>query len=89
MTDADATLSDDGLFRQQAFIAGVWRDADDGRTTPIHDPATGAAIGTVPLMGAAETRAAIDAAAAAWPAWRARTAADRAGVLRRWHDLIL
>ena len=55
----------------------------------VTNPATGAVLGTVPFMGADETRAAIEAAAAAFPAWAARTAKDRATLLRRWHDLML
>jgi succinate-semialdehyde dehydrogenase/glutarate-semialdehyde dehydrogenase len=79
----------DGLLRQQAFIGGGWVDADDGATLDVTDPATGERLGSVPKMGGAETRRAIDAAQAAWPAWRAKTAQERAGVLRRWFDLII
>ena len=77
------------FFRTQCLIGGVWCDADDGRTIEVTDPGTGAVIGTVPLMGAAETARAIAAAEAALPAWRARTAADRARLLRRLFDLML
>jgi len=81
-------LSDPTLLRQQGFLDGVWADADDGATIPVLDPATGEVLGTVPRMGAAEARRAVEAAAAAWPAWRARTAEDRSRLLRRWFDLI-
>jgi succinate-semialdehyde dehydrogenase/glutarate-semialdehyde dehydrogenase len=82
-------LNDPGLLRQQAYIDGQWRDADSGATLAVTNPANGVQLGTVPLMGAAETRRAIDAANAAWPAWRQKTAKERAAILRRWNDLIL
>ena len=67
------TLKDPSLLKQKAFIDGAWCDADDAATIDVFNPATGALIGTVPKMGAAETKRAIEAANAAWPAWRART----------------
>ena len=82
-------LKDPTLLRQQCYIDGEWRNADSGGSNPVTNPATGAVLGTVPNMGAAETRSAIEAAAAAFPAWSARTAKDRATILRRWHDLML
>ena len=82
-------LKDPTLLRHQAYLNGAWVDADGGQTINVSNPATGEYIGTVPLMGAAETRRAIEAANAAWPAWRKKTAKERAAVLRRWHDLIL
>jgi len=83
------TLNDPSLLRQQAYIDGAWCDADEGRTVPVLDPATGDTLGTVPHMGAQETRRAIDAANAAWPAWRSKTARERALILRKWNDLML
>lgn len=77
------------FFRSQCLIGGVWCVADDGRTIEVSDPGTGARIGTVPLMGAAETKRAIEAADAALPSWRSRTAADRAKILRRLFDLLM
>ncbi len=77
------------LLRSQAFINGVWQDARDQRSFPVYNPATGALVGTVPDMGRDDTCEAIDAAHAAWPAWRERTAKERAEVLRRWFTLIL
>ena len=77
------------LFRQQAYLDGHWRDAEDGSTTAIHNPANGALLGRVPNLGAAEARQAIAAANAAWPAWRARTARERSAILKRWHALML
>ena len=82
-------LNDPGLFRQQCYIGGAWVDAEDGATFEVTDPADGAPLGTVPKMGAAETRRAIDAANAAWPAWRALTAKERAQVLHRWFRLMM
>ena len=82
-------LKDPTLLRQQCYIDGQWLDARAGGSKPVTNPATGAVLGTVPFMGADETRAAIEAAAAAFPAWAARTAKDRATLLRRWHDLML
>ena len=82
-------LNDPSLFRQQCFIDGQWVDADSGETMEIINPANGELIGTMPNAGAAETRRAIEAADAAWPAWRKHTAKERAGVIRAWHDLIL
>jgi succinate-semialdehyde dehydrogenase/glutarate-semialdehyde dehydrogenase len=82
-------LTDPKLFRQQCYVDGKWIDADGGRTFPVTNPATGGTVGTVPDMGAMETRRAIEAANAAWPGWRAKTAKERAGILRKWHDLML
>jgi succinate-semialdehyde dehydrogenase/glutarate-semialdehyde dehydrogenase len=72
------------LLRERAWIDGVWLDADDGATLAVEDPSTSVAIGTVPAMGAAETDAAIAAAARAWPAWRELPAYDRGRLLREW-----
>lgn len=86
---ADMQLKDTQLFRQQAFIDGAWVDADNGQTIKVNNPATGEILGTVPKMGAAETRRAIEAADKALPAWRALTAKERAGKLRRWFELMI
>jgi succinate-semialdehyde dehydrogenase/glutarate-semialdehyde dehydrogenase len=82
-------LNDMSLFRQQCYIDGIWLDADDGSTLDVNNPATDAVLGTVPKMGADETRRAIEAANAALPGWRAMMAKERAVILRRWNDLIL
>ncbi len=82
-------LSDPKLLRSQCYVNGQWLDAADGRTTPVHNPATGAPLGTVPQLDGAATRRAIEAAAAAFPAWAAQTAKQRAVVLRRWFDLMM
>src|SRR3984885_12850289 len=82
-------LKDPGLLRTQAYIAGEWQGAQGGATRDVLNPATGQKLGTVPNMGAAETRRAIEAAAAALPAWARKTAQERALILRRWYDLML
>ena len=82
-------LKDMGLFRESALIGGVWRGADSGETLSVTNPATGAPIGTVPSCGADETRAAIEAAAKAMPAWVKLSAGRRAQILERWYALIL
>ncbi|AVE58580.1 succinate-semialdehyde dehydrogenase I [Citrobacter koseri] len=82
-------LNDPTLFRQQAFIVGQWRDARSGDTIAVTNPANGQPLGSVPKMGAEETREAIDAANRALPAWRALTAKARANILRRWFNLMM
>ena len=82
-------LADSRLFRHQAYIDGAWADADNKASFDVFNPASGAKLGAVPKMGRAETSRAIAAAASAMPAWAKRTAKDRAGILRKWHDLIL
>src|SRR5256885_5226135 len=80
-------LRDSNLFRQACYVDGAWVT---GRATiDVDNPATGEIIGTVPRLGAAETRAAIDAAARAFPAWRKKTAKERAAVMRKWFDLVM
>jgi len=83
------SLQDADLLRHQAFIGGRWCDADDGATFDVTNPATGETLGTVPKMGAAETRRAIEAAKNAFTSWRRRPAKDRSALLRRWYDLIV
>lgn len=82
-------LNDPILFRQQAFIEGQWRDARSGDTIAVTNPANGQPLGSVPKMGAEETREAINAANRALPAWRALTAKARANILRRWFNLMM
>lgn len=77
------------LLRQQCYIDGQWVDADSGKTIDVNDPGKGTVLGTVPNMGAEETRRAIDAAEAALPAWRARTAGERARIMRKFFDLMM
>jgi succinate-semialdehyde dehydrogenase/glutarate-semialdehyde dehydrogenase len=82
-------LKDSGLFHELGFIDGRWVAADGAATSEVKNPATGERLGTIPLMGTAEARRAVDAAATALPAWSTRTAKDRAAILRRWFDLML
>ena len=82
-------LQDPTLFRQQCYVDGRWLDARSGRATDVVNPADGRVIGTVPAFSAAETRAAIEAANRAFPAWRAKTAKERAQILRKWYDLMM
>jgi succinate-semialdehyde dehydrogenase/glutarate-semialdehyde dehydrogenase len=82
-------LTENRLLRQQCYINGQWCDADAGGTFPVTNPATGAELARVPDMGVDETRRAIEAANAAWPAWRTKTAKDRANILRTWFNLIM
>ncbi|WP_445819156.1 NADP-dependent succinate-semialdehyde dehydrogenase [Alcaligenes sp. SDU_A2] len=77
------------LFRQQCFVNGQWQDADSGQTLDVHNPATGQSLGTVPRMGADETRRAIESARQAWAGWRAKTAQQRSVILRRWFELMM
>ncbi|AMO37212.1 NADP-dependent succinate-semialdehyde dehydrogenase [Thauera humireducens] len=82
-------MKDDTLLRTRAYIDGAWTEADDGARFDVLNPANGGVLASVPDMGAAETRRAIEAAAAALPAWRARTAKERAAILRKWFELIM
>src|SRR3979409_997563 len=82
-------LQDEKLFRQKCYIDGEWVDAFDRATIPVKDPASGETLGTVPKMGAEETRRAIEAADKALPAWRGKAAKERAQILRRWFDLMM
>jgi succinate-semialdehyde dehydrogenase/glutarate-semialdehyde dehydrogenase len=82
-------LNDKDLFRQTGLIDGIWVDAASGKTIDVIDPATQAPIGTVPDMGTAETRAAIEAAAKAYVTWKKKTHAERAALLERWHALMI
>jgi succinate-semialdehyde dehydrogenase/glutarate-semialdehyde dehydrogenase len=82
-------LSRPDLLRTQAYLDGAWCSADSGETAPVTNPATGERIGSVPMMGAAETRRAIEAARTAQKAWAARTARERSVVLRRWYELMM
>src|ERR1700681_3490612 len=82
-------LKDARLFRESAYVDGAWVEADSRARFEGDNPATGAVVGHVPNMGAAETKRAIAAAEAALPAWRALTAKERSRILRKWFDLIV
>jgi succinate-semialdehyde dehydrogenase/glutarate-semialdehyde dehydrogenase len=83
------SFKDPDLFRQQAYLAGQWVDADNGAQFDVNNPATGEIIARVPKMGVSETRRAIEAAKNAWPEWRRKSAKDRGAILRKWSDLML
>jgi succinate-semialdehyde dehydrogenase/glutarate-semialdehyde dehydrogenase len=82
-------LTDSKLLRDLCFIDGGWSAADGGATLDVKNPASGKSLGTIPNMGASETKRAIAAAGAALPAWRARTAKERAVIMRRWFELMI
>ena len=82
-------LDDPKLLRQKCYIDGAWVDADNGQTIKVTNPVDSVAIGTVPRAGTAETRRAVEAANAAYPAWRAKTAKERATILRKWFELMI
>ncbi len=82
-------LADPRLLREQCYVDGRWQAADDAATIAVRNPASGAVLGTVPSLGTLDTRLAIAAAATAFPAWAARTAKERASLLRRWCALML
>ncbi len=82
-------IDDQSLFRQQCYVGGAWVDATGGGTIEVTNPATGETIGTVPAFTAEDTRRAIEAADAAWGAWREKTGKERAAVMRRWFELMM
>jgi succinate-semialdehyde dehydrogenase/glutarate-semialdehyde dehydrogenase len=82
-------ISDQGLFRTQAYIDGKWCDADSGETLPVLNPANGETIAEIARCGTAETRRAIEAAERAQVEWRKRSAKERAAILRKWFDLMM
>ncbi len=88
-TSNPLNLENPNLFRTQAYIDGAWADADDGSSFEVNNPADGEVLTTVPDQGVAETRRAIQAANVAWPAWRDKTAKERAVILRRWFTLMI
>jgi succinate-semialdehyde dehydrogenase / glutarate-semialdehyde dehydrogenase len=81
-------LQDSRLFRQACYVNGEWIAATSSKVVDVDDPATGEIVASVPNVGATETREAIDAAAAAFPAWRRRTAKERAAIMRQWYELM-
>jgi succinate-semialdehyde dehydrogenase/glutarate-semialdehyde dehydrogenase len=82
-------LKDQKLFRQQCYVDGQWVEADNRESIPVNNPADNSILGTVPKMGADETRRAIEAAERALPEWRARTGKERAAVLRKLYELMI
>ncbi len=82
-------LCNQELLRSQCYANGKWIESTDGARITVYDPSRGSRIGSVPALGGEETAAVIKAASAAWPAWRALTAKERARLLRRWYDLLV
>ncbi len=82
-------LKDKKLFREACYVDGAWIQAKSGGTVQVDNPATGEIIGSVPKLGAAETREAIEAANRAFPSWFKKTGKERAAVLRKWFDLMM
>ena len=89
LKDPRFQLGDQRLFREHCYVDGAWIAAADGKVIKVTDPATGETVGTVPSVGLDETRAAIDAAERALPAWRAKTGKERGAILRRWFELVM
>ena len=83
------SLKDPALFRDRCYVDGAWLEADSGKRFAVDNPGDGSLVGTVPDMGAAETRRAIEAAQRALPAWRALPAKERSRIVRKWYDLIM
>ncbi|OWV98039.1 NADP-dependent succinate-semialdehyde dehydrogenase [Rhizobium sp. R693] len=82
-------LKDPSLFRQAALSGGEWIESDPNNAIEVNNPATGEIIGLVPKLGAAETRAAIEAARVAQKGWAAKTGKERCAVLRKWYELMI
>ena len=80
-------LKDPKLFREQCYVDGAW--ISGARSFPVTNPATGAVLANVPDLGATEARRAIEAAHTAWAGWRAKTAKERAAIMRKWFELIM
>lgn len=83
------SLKDPDLFRQTAFLSGVWKASTSGQCMKVDNPSTGESIGTIPACTAEETREAIESARVAQARWRRSSAAERAGLLMRWYQLML
>ena len=82
-------LNDPALLPTGAYIDGAWVASRSGKTFEVTNPATGEVIATIADCDADDARAAVEAAERAMPAWAAHTAKDRAGVLRRWYEMIM
>ena len=87
--ESPLTLQDSALLKTDAYINGEWCGTADSARFDVTNPATGAVIASLPDMGVAETREAIEAANVAWPAWREKTGKERAGILRKLFFLMM
>ena len=88
-TNLSSMLKDPSLLCTQAYVSGEWINADDGSTFEVKNPARGDVIATVPDMGLAETKRAIEAARLAQKPWAAKTGKERSAILRKWNDLMV
>ena len=88
-TDIRKLLKDPSLFKEEAFINGKWVKSSSGKTFPINNPATDEIIAQVTNLDAADAEKAIAAANEAFPKWKGITGKERAGLMRKWFDLIL
>ena len=88
-TDLKSLLKDPSLLETRAFVAGEWVDAEDGKTFAVTNPARGDVIAEVADLSRAEVKRAIEAAHAAMKGWQARTAKERANIMRKWFDLMM
>ena len=82
-------LKNKELLCSRCFIGGDWVSSENEKSIAVHNPANGELVGSVPYLGREETLQAIEAAEAAWPAWRSKTAHERSRLIRRWYDLII
>ncbi|MBI4922694.1 MAG: NADP-dependent succinate-semialdehyde dehydrogenase [Devosia nanyangense] len=89
MTNHSSKLTDPGLLREAAYVAGEWIAAEGRAAIEVRNPANGELVGRVPRLGAAEARRAIEAARLAQIEWAGRTAKERSNLLRRWYDLMM
>ncbi|MFC3570502.1 NAD-dependent succinate-semialdehyde dehydrogenase [Paracoccus simplex] len=88
-TDLKTLLKDPSLLETRAYVAGEWVNADDGKTFAVVNPARGDVIAEVADLSRSEVARAIAAAAQAMKHWAARTAKERAQILRKWFDLMM
>jgi succinate-semialdehyde dehydrogenase/glutarate-semialdehyde dehydrogenase len=88
-TDLRSILKDPSLLVEQAYIAGEWVNAADGKTFPVTNPARGDVIANVADMSREDARRAIEVADKARHEWAARTGKERAAVMRKWYDLMV
>jgi succinate-semialdehyde dehydrogenase / glutarate-semialdehyde dehydrogenase len=89
LKDIRNLLRDPSLFKEQAYVGGKWVGADSGKTIDVTDPATGERLGSIPDMGEAETRRAVEAADEAFRSWKQKTGKERSQILRKWFDLLM
>ena len=85
-TNLSSMLKDQSLLCTKAYVSGEWVDADDSSTFEVKNPARGDVIATVPDMGLAETKRAIESARTSQKAWAAKTGKERSAILRKWND---